>query len=439
MHTKLIKVKLRIPVFLFLIPFSSMISGMEKSLIQQVSIERLIYGGDGLAHLADGRTVFVLNVIPQEKAAIRLIGEKKKHVYGEVSELLSPSAERIEAPCDYFGICGGCQYQHIRYAAQIKYKKQILQEQLKRLAHLEQNVPIEVFPSDLIYGYRNVLQFHLLPNGKLGFMKRNSHEIFALEQCLLAKQEIRELSSAFSFEAQTDITRIEMRQNTVGDVLVIMEGGKDIPKIETDRRVNLVHSQGNENIVLSGEDALVMNISGVPFHLSAGSFFQVNEGITEKMVAYVVALAKKNNARNVLDLYAGVGLFSRFLAPLVKEIIAVENNPHACYDFIINLDAFNNISLYEGAVEMILPALPIQADLAICDPPRAGLHENVLQKLGESGISTLIYVSCDPATLARDISRLVKSGFSVENIALFDMFPQTYHVETVVLMSCKDK
>lgn len=412
-----------------------MISSMEKTNVQEVIIDQLAYGGDGLARLPDGRAVFIPHVIPAEKVAIRMVDDKQKYARGEMVELLTPSPQRVAAPCPHFGVCGGCQYQHIDYPAQVGYKEHILREQLLRLGHVDLIPPIQVFPSDLPYGYRNVLQFHPLASGKLGFMKRNSNAVFELSQCLLPGQAIQELWQAFTLEPQSGIERIEMRQNDSGEVLITLEGEEgDIPEVELNASLNLVHRSRDENVVLSGEDALAMNVKGVPFHLSAGSFFQVNDGVTEKMVTVLMDIVQKKAPRTVLDLYAGVGLFSRFLAPLTSTVVAVESDPHACRDFIVNLDAFAQVSLYEGAAETILPALQWKADLVVCDPPRAGLHEDVLQALVQSDCSTLVYVSCDPATLARDIRRLVDRGFALESIALFDMFPQTYHFETVVVL-----
>jgi 23S rRNA (uracil1939-C5)-methyltransferase len=412
-----------------------MISPMEKTNIQQVIIDRLAYGGDGLARLSDGRAVFIPYVIPGEKVAIRIVDDKQKYARGEMVELLSPSPQRVAAPCPHFGVCGGCQYQHIDYPAQIEYKEHILREQLLRLGHVDLIPPMQVFLSDLPYGYRNVLQFHPLASGKLGFMKRNSNAVFELSRCLLPGQAIQELWQALALEPQSGITRVEMRQNEAEEVLITLEGEEgDIPEVELNVPVNLVYCSKNENVVLSGEDALTMGVKGVPFHLSAGSFFQVNDGVTEKMVSLLMDIVQKKAPRTALDLFSGVGLFSRFLAPQTSALVAVESDPRACRDFVVNLDAFAQVSLYEGAAEAILPALQWKADLVVCDPPRAGLHENVLQALAQSDCTALVYVSCDPATLARDVRRLIDRGFALESIALLDMFPQTYHFETVVLL-----
>jgi 23S rRNA (uracil1939-C5)-methyltransferase len=418
--------------------YSSMIFQMENLTLYEVVVDQLAYGGDGLARLPGGRAVFIPHVIPGERVSIRIVDDKQKYARAEVVEILTPSDLRVEAPCPHFGVCGGCQYQHIRYDAQVQFKKEILKDQLTRIGHLDSIAEIEVFPSDLPFAYRNVMQFHPLPNGKLGFMKRNSNDVFELARCLLPLQAIQDFWPALTLEQNTGITRIEMRQNSDEELMITLHGEEgEIPEIAVDLPVNMVHRMGDEAIVLSGEDALTMWIKDVPFHLSSGSFFQVNDGVTEKLVSYLMTIVTKKAPQTVLDLYAGVGLFSRFLAPLVHNLVAVESAPDACRDFVINLDALENVSLYEGTAEDVLPALKLTAELAVCDPPRAGLHADVVDALAESSLTTLIYVSCDPATLARDIQRLGEKGFAIENIALFDIFPQTYHMECCVLLENK--
>lgn len=400
------------------------------------AIDQLAYGGDGIARLPDGQMVFIPGVIPGERVSICIVEEKKKYARGEVKEIITPSDQRVAAPCPHFGNCGGCHYQHIRYDAQVQYKKHILLEQFQRIGHIKFEGEIEVFPSDLPYGYRNVMQFHPMPDGKLGLMKRNSNEMFALKSCLLPQQLIRESWDSLVIEEETGITRVELRQNNADELMIVFEGeGGEIPEIDMDMPASVIHRCKNENIVLSGDDALTLWIKDNPFRLSAGSFFQVNDGMAEKLVSFVVSEVEKKSPHTVLDLYAGVGLFSRFLAPLAKELIAVESSQQACNDFAVNLDEFQHVSLYQGAAEQVLPELQVKAELAVCDPPRAGLHENVIEALVNCGVDSLLYVSCDPATLARDVQRLCEKRYEVEKIALFDMFPQTYHFETVVLLN----
>jgi len=411
---------------------------MEEQSEYEVVIDKLAYGGDGFAHLTDGRVVFIPDVIPGEKVSIRIVEDNQKYARAEAIRVEQASPLRVLPPCPHSGVCGGCHYQHISYADQVQFKRGILEDQLTRIGHLEALPPIQVFPSQTPFEYRNVAQFHLSADGKLGFKKRRSEQVLEISTCLLLMPAIARFWPYLSLEPDTGITRIEVRQNREEELLVLLQGTDgELPEIAVDMPVSLVHRVKNDTVVLSGDDAIIMTILDTPFHLSAGAFFQVNDDITEKMVQHLLAVVAEKKPNRVMDLYSGAGLFSRFMAPMVEQVKAVESNTLACRDFIINLDAFDHVSLYEGQVEMILPSMEMDADLVVCDPPRAGLHKKVVDVLAESAVRTLVYISCDPATLARDTQRLREKGFEPQSIALFDMFPQTYHFESMLVFSRK--
>lgn len=418
--------------------YSGMIDTMEDQPKYEVVIDKLAYGGDGLARLPDGRAVFVPDVIPGEQVLVRVVEDNQKYARAEVIRVEQASPLRISPPCPHFGVCGGCHYQHIPYADQVQFKSAILEDQLKRIGHLEPSFEIQVFPAEKPFAYRNVVQFHISAEGKLGFKKRRSEQVLEITTCLLPMPAIAQFWQYLQLESDSGIHRIEVRQNREEELLVLLQGEDvELPEIAVDMPISMVHRVANDTVVLSGDDAIVMTILDIPFHLSAGAFFQVNDAITEKIVQRLLDIVTAKNTKKVLDLYSGAGLFSRFMAPLVQQVGAIESNTLACHDFIINLDDFDNVSLYEGQVEQILPFLNIDADLAVCDPPRAGLHVKVIDALADSGVQTLVYISCDPATLARDTRRLREKGFEPESIALFDMFPQTYHFESMLVFSRK--
>ena len=184
-------------------------------------------------------------------------------------------------------------------------------------------------------------------------------------------------------------------------------------------------------MVLSGDDYLLVEILGRTFRVSAGAFFQVNTLQTEAMVRHVLDLVSSQSPQTALDVYCGAGLFSAFLAPKVTRLVGIELSPEACADFAINLDEFDHVELYQGAAEQVLPGLKIEADLVIVDPPRSGLDRAVLQALIDMAAPFLVYVSCDPATLARDTRRLIAGGYRLQQITPFDLFPQTYAIESI--------
>ena len=204
-----------------------------------------------------------------------------------------------------------------------------------------------------------------------------------------------------------------------------------------DLPLSMVFDGAEGRRLMAGDDYVCMSVCGRDFKVTAGSFFQVNIPQAEAMVDYVLESVAWNKKQTVLDLFCGVGLFSAFIAPKVGRCIGVESSDTACSDFSINLDEYDNVELYEGLVEEVLPILDVKPDVVLVDPPRAGLEKTALEALIQLNPEKIIYVSCDPATLARDTKRLAENGFMVNTIQPFDMFPQTYHVECVALMERK--
>jgi 23S rRNA (uracil1939-C5)-methyltransferase len=228
---------------------------------------------------------------------------------------------------------------------------------------------------------------------------------------------------------------LDLRQNSIGDVLVELSGEQnELPELESESSVSIVSLAGPDPVVLAGEGHLVVEVLGRPFMLSAGSFFQTNYDGAAALVEQVCALVHETKARRLLDVYSGVGLFSAFLAGEVEELLAIESSPSACRDFVVNLDEFDNVSLAEGLAEKILPELDFGADVVLVDPPRSGLRPQAREVILKQGPRAIIYVSCNPATLARDTRVILEAGYSLEKIILVDMFPQTYHMETVALL-----
>ena len=191
----------------------------------------------------------------------------------------------------------------------------------------------------------------------------------------------------------------------------------------------------DDDLLLSGEDYSLMEVLGRSFRVSAASFFQVNLPQAEAMVKHVLEIMKVDKKSEIVDAYCGAGLFSAFLAPKVKSLTGIELAESSCNDFAVNLDEFNNVSLYIGAVEEILPELKLKPHAVLLDPPRAGIDPIAMAALIEAAPRQIVYVSCDPATLARDVQKLVAAGYILESVTPFDLFPQTYHVECIALMT----
>jgi 23S rRNA (uracil1939-C5)-methyltransferase len=400
----------------------------------QVDLTSLVYGGDAMGRLPDGRAVFVPYALPGEKVRVQLMEEKKGHARGNLVEVLLPSPERITPRCRHFSDCGGCHYQYLPYERQLEIKQSILREQLQRIANLSEAPVDPVVPSPNPWNYRNTLQFHLTADGKIGFQAADSHRVVAISECHLPEEALNETWPQLEFEPLAGLERVELRQGAGEELLLILEGDADqAPEFQTELRLSAVYTSGGEMQLLAGEEFIWMEVLDRAFKVSAGSFFQVNSRQAEVMIEHLLSILPLSPQASVLDLYCGVGLFSAFMAPRVNRCVGIEVSPWACDDFTINLDEFDNVELYVGAAETVLPGLEFKADMVVMDPPRSGVDKIVLDEMVKMKPTLIAYVSCDPATLARDTRRLLSGGYQLERVTPFDMFPQTYHIESISL------
>jgi 23S rRNA (uracil1939-C5)-methyltransferase len=419
----------------------SKINAMEN---QIVTLEKQVYGGECLGRLSDGRTVFVPLGMPGEQVEIEITENKERYVRGRIVSTLVNSPYRIVAPCPHYGSCGGCQYQHITYAQQLTIKTEVVLDQLKRLGKLN-DIPFSgIAPSPNPFHYRNQVQFHPDGAGRLCYQSMDGSGLIPIQTCLLPNEGIAELWPQMTLEPDSGLRRVSFREDSLGNPLIVFEGEDEVsPEMDIELPVSATYlNPDGEAFTLAGEDFLIYEILGKTLKVSPESFFQVNLPVATEMVKHILGHLPKEHFDHILELYAGVGLFSTFLADNAESLTAIEASPSACYDFADNLDAFDNVSLYEGPVESILPGLLSElknVDLVVVDPPRAGLHSRALDALVKLEPKQLLYISCDPATLARDLQRLSKAGYTLADVHLFDMFPQTFHVETVVLISREEE
>ncbi len=399
----------------------------------EITLTTLAYGGEALGRLPDGRAVFVPFALPGEKVRIRLVEEKRGYARAELLEVLQPAAERIPARCAHFGDCGGCHYQHMSYPTQAQAKENILRDQLERIAKFNAPPVQPIVTCPHPWNYRNHIQFHLTPEGKLGFMGAGKPEsVLSIRECHLPEEPLNALWPQLDFEPDTAIERVALRLGTDSPMLVLASNDPTPPEVALEAGISVVHLFDEDAVVLAGESHISMEVLGRPFNVSAASFFQVNTVMAEKMVNHILALLPED-VNTVMDVYCGVGLFSAFLAPRCERLIGVESSPSACEDFVVNLDEFDHVELYEGRAEEVIPHIEARPDLVLVDPPRAGLDRRVVDAIAASGAPTLIYVSCDPSTLARDAARFVRAGYHLEQVTPFDLFPQTYHIEAIAL------
>ena len=443
--------------------------------IIQLTLDAIAHGGEALGRHA-GKVVFVPYAIPGERVQVEIVEEKERWARARLLEaggpgrapLITPSPDRVEPPCPYFGPegCGGCQWQHIAYERQAELKKEIVADQLRRLGRIA-NPPVAdtivlAAPSwsenggaaggdtpspipdtpYLSYGYRNHVQFAITPEGRLGFRRGASHEVIAVDRCLLLHEQLDELHAALDVAA-AGLTGVSLRVGVnTGQALILLEtAGEEAPELEINLPAACALRTPRGIQPLIGQPWIEEEVAGRRYRVSAESFFQVNTAGAEALVEVVRGYVAPRPGDVLLDAYCGVGLFTLALAGVVAEAIGIEAAPSACEDFACNAGEQMNVVLHEGAVEEVLPVLLAQgqrADLVVLDPPRAGAGREVIRGLAGLGPRRIVYVSCDPATLARDSVHLAAAGYRLVEAQPVDLFPQTYHVETVALWESAD-
>ena len=425
----------------------------------QLTIEKLVYGGDGLARLpADehgpGKTVFLPFVLAGETVEAELLEQKRSFACGRATKLLRASPRRVGPGCPYYQRCGGCHYQHASYEHQLEIKAAILKENLRRLAKLELSAELQVHASPP-WNYRNRtrLKVQTAPEFALGYYRFNSHALLPVEQCPISSSLINRAIPALWLLGRAgriapQVQEIEIFADSADARLLIElycapDGARaaarqcaEEVKSALPEAVGVVafrsslstHSPAEPKaLAAAGERELTYNVGEHPYRVSAGAFFQVNRHLTQELVKIVAGSASGGTA---LDLYAGVGLFSTVLAKSFAQVIAVELSPISFSDLSYNSPA--NVKAVRATAEQFLKNhAGSKPDLLVVDPPRAGLRESLVRELAELRSPRLTYVSCDPATLSRDLAGMLAAGYRIEQAHLIDLFPQTFHLESV--------
>lgn len=423
----------------------------------KLTVEKLIYGGDGLARLApddQGRrkTAFVPFVIEGEEVEAQLREQQKSFARAELRQVLKPSADRIAPGCPYFQKCGGCHYQHIGYEHQLAIKAGILRENLERIAKFQLPVELQVHAAEP-WNYRNRsrLKVQNAPQFAIGYFKFNSHELLPVKECPISSPLINRAIKAMWGIAPAAIEEIEFFANADDSQLLVEVYGDRVPKrlaedlksvvpevigvvlfAAAERNAEL-RSAGRTNASAStqavlGTNELDYRTKSAAYRVSAGAFFQVNRYLVDELVSIVTG---GQSGKTVLDLYAGGGLFSSVLSREYERVIAVEASPISFADLKYNSPRNVKAVRAMSAEYLQQVAGKLKPDLVVMDPPRAGLGESVVHRLVSLGAPRLTYVSCDPATLSRDLGGLLKAGYQIEQAHLVDLFPQTYHLESV--------
>jgi 23S rRNA (uracil1939-C5)-methyltransferase len=452
-----------------------------------LTIEKLVYGGDGLARMPDGRAVFLPFVLEGEKVEGEILEEKRSFVRAQAHHVLSASAERVDAACPYFQRCGGCHYQHANYEHQLAMKSAVLRETLRRQGKLEWSGEIQLHPSPpWHYRNRTRMQVQREPDFSLAYFRFASHELLPIEQCPISSPLINRAVAAINQAGANggipaSIREIESFANDADARLMLelytTEPTPKRPDYEScfrDLQITLpelasaavfaapTRPNADHSAFVFGDPDLTYRTATDSYHVSPGAFFQTNRHLTETLIDLVTRdITRDRRGKLAVDLYAGVGLFTLPLARNFEKVIAVEAAPISAADLRRNAgvpgelgfgslgwnagvpgepgfgslgwNAGERIRVLNQTTESFLATKTKRApDYVVVDPPRAGLGERIARQLAELGAPHLTYVSCDPATLARDLRILLASGYRAGAIHLVDLFPQTFHIETVV-------
>ena len=422
----------------------------------EITIEKLIYGGEGLAH-HDGSTVFVPFVLPAEKVSAATVEQKKKFIRARMERLLDPSPERAAARCPHFAVCGGCDYQHIPYELQLRYKTEILRETLRRIGRVEWTGEIAAHASPP-WAYRNRAQWKVRPLGEdgvggmgIGYFRANSTALCVVEDCsilspLLLKSLLALRAAAAGGMLPRELREIEAFAGANDSKLLVTATLAGFPadaqafadKLRAtlpETESLLFHDPTRERMELDGPGYVETEAAGSTYRVGHFSFFQVNRFLADELVRTVVE--GEPEGRLALDLFAGVGLFSLPLAKRFARVIAVEANPAAARDLEANTSgkvarSGRVIEVRAADVEQFLAKYKEKPELVLLDPPRTGLTPGTIKHLARVAPARITYISCDPPTLARDLAAFLKSGYEISAVHLFDLFPQTFHMEAVV-------
>jgi 23S rRNA (uracil1939-C5)-methyltransferase len=400
----------------------------------ELTLDDMAHGGSAIGRHA-GRAIFVPYAIPGERIVARITDARTRYAFAEGVTLLEPSPHRVTPRCAHFGPgrCGGCHFQHIDYAAQLDYKRAIVIDQFKRIGGLTNVTVYPAIPSPDEWGYRNHATFHVDGEGNLCYIGTNNHTLIPVEECHIIRPELLDLLNELNFEDMPELDRVRLQIGSDGDLMVILSSPDDQPpelEVSIPVSINFVLSD-NEPVNLIGSSNVAYSVHGRRFRVTAGGFFQVNLPQAEKLVDLVLERLNLQGSETVLDLYAGVGLFTAFIAERASLVTSIESYPPAVTDADENLADLDNIDLIEGSVEDVLAELEGPVDAVVVDPPRTGVEPAALDILDDLGARTIVYVSCEPATLARDAKRLIAKGFRLVDVQPVDMFPQTYHIECV--------
>jgi 23S rRNA (uracil1939-C5)-methyltransferase len=407
-------------------------AGLAAALAEEVvALHDMAHGGEAVGRLADGRTVFVGGALPGETARVRITESKPRWARGVVAELLSTSPDRVTPACPHFGPCGGCQWQHVALHRQRDFKRSIVIGQLRHVGRVQEELFALVEPTRSVgeadgFGYRNRVSFAVDSQGRSCYHGASSHTLVPIDDCPLLHPLLREWHRAIG--TLPGATQLELRAGVrTAQRLALLRG--ELPAA----RQTELREQGIP-LRAAGDGEITEMVHTERYRISSKAFFQVNTAGAEALVQLVEEMLDPGPEDVVLDAYAGVGLFSLPLARKAARVLAVESNPASIRDLRFHAKG-RNIHVVGTPVEEAEAQLPSRLDLVVADPPREGIGGRGLEVLAKRKPRRIVLVACDPASLARDVKGLLAAGYALQRVVPVDLFPHTFHVESVALLT----
>ncbi|MBI5376877.1 MAG: 23S rRNA (uracil(1939)-C(5))-methyltransferase RlmD [Candidatus Schekmanbacteria bacterium] len=397
--------------------------------------------------------------ITEETVKAEIVETKKDYLIAKITGFVKASPERITPPCTYFPDCGGCDYQHVTYRGQLMMKMAIIKDMLKRVGKIEKPFVNPIIPSPDPFNYRTRVELKVSKKRQkndafLGFYKKNSHNIVQIEKCLICHPKINEVIEAINYFCGNDINKhtekIKIALCAVSSKMILTLKGEKFPKNMIDRLgadlkkyvkgVEGIVIEEPRRVAINGKDYFNESIGELKYRVNSNSFFQINHLLREDLVRLILRLCSPKKTDFFADIYSGVGTFSIPLAQKVNEVICIEDNENAVKDAQANIRAhkLKNISYVKGDAGNALKAVFEDNDKisgVLLNPPRSGCTNDVKSRIAKAMVNKIIYLSCDPATLSRDISFFVNNGYQIDEIQPIDLFPQSYHIETAIKLS----
>ncbi|NCF67028.1 MAG: TRAM domain-containing protein [Chloroflexi bacterium] len=392
------------------------------------------YGGAAIARDKRGRPIFVQGAIPGETVHVEITQDKGRYVRANLLKVARPSKDRVQPRCPHYGVCSGCHYQHMTYKAQLHAKREVVRDQLRRIGKMK-NVKVRpTLPNPTPWAYASEVNLSPTEDGRLGFWSSKMHQVIPISTCSLLQPRLLELFQDIDLNLD-ELRKLTLRVGADGAMLAALEvEGIEPPLLEVDFPVSVAIVLPDKNAAsLIGDPYLVQEVKGRSFRVSPGCFFQPSLAGAEMLIDVLLSYARLKAEHTVIEAYSGVGMLTSFLATEAREVIAIEVNDDAVADLVVNLDRLDNVTLYHGLVEEILPALEPRPDLMVVNPGTGGLASPVIGNIKDKAPRRLIYVSSEVATLARDGKALNRAGYRLLEVQPLDMQPQTYRVDTISL------